>query len=92
VIFVEPPIRFLTGGDELSADWRPTILAILLLFAYLLFIVITPLREFFELAPLGVLDFLLIATISIAWAALQRQAWRNSIFERFLGITRNNRN
>ena len=49
LVFVEPPTRFLAGGDALSGDWRPTILAAVLLVGLAVLLVIPPARAFFEL-------------------------------------------
>jgi cation-transporting ATPase E len=35
VIFVEPPTPWWTGGDTLSGDWRPTVLAVALMAAFI---------------------------------------------------------
>ena len=42
-----------TGGDVLSGDRRPTILAALLLLAFAVILAVPPLRESSELAPPG---------------------------------------
>ena len=53
IAFVEPPVPALVGGDELSGDWRPTILAGLMLVAYGLMLAVPGLRAWFNLAPLS---------------------------------------
>jgi hypothetical protein len=50
-------------------------------------LLIEPLREFFELARLGLKDFLLIGGITVVWAVSLRYIWRTNLFERLLGIT-----
>src|SRR5439155_261120 len=54
--FVQPPIRFFTGGDELSSDWRPTTLAGVLLAVYAIILTVPPLRELFDLSVLSTID------------------------------------
>ncbi|MBI5880301.1 MAG: HAD-IC family P-type ATPase [Chloroflexi bacterium] len=83
LVFVEPPTLFWTGGDVYSGDWRPTILAGILLVAFL-GVMLTPLRDQFELARLEFADFTLIAGVVLIWGALVRWAWRNLWLERFL--------
>lgn len=88
IIFVEPPHPFFVGGDELSPDKRPTILAGACLLAFILFNVYEPARRFFELIVLDPLDYALIAAAVVVWALLLRHVWRHDWFERFLGIPR----
>ena len=86
VIFVEPPIPFFAGGDRLSGDWRPTILAGLLLALFVVILVYPPLTHFFELIDLSVGNYIFIGLLVVVWAFLLRRAWRKRWFERFLGI------
>lgn len=86
ILFVEPPTRAWVGGDEYSGDWRPTIMAVVMLLTYFAIIAIEPLRVFFELERLALLEYLFIGTISITWAVVMGFVWRLALFERFLGI------
>ena len=43
-------------------------------------------RGFFELVPLGVRDYLIIAGLACLWALLQRMIWRGCVFERLVGM------
>lgn len=86
VVFVEPPIQFFVGGDELSRDKRPTILAAGLLAAFVLIILIPPLRQFFELVVLRPSDYLIIGGAVVAWMFVVRAAWRGRWIERLLSI------
>lgn len=86
VIFVEPPIQFFVGGDELSRDKRPTILAGGLLAAFALIVLIAPLRRFFELVLLRPGDYLLISAVVVVWMFVVRAAWRGQWLERLLNI------
>ncbi len=87
VLFVEPPTRFWAGGDEVSGDWRPTIIAGLMFLTYVGLYIYEPTRVFFELSVLALVDYLFLATVTIFWALLMRYMWRASLFERFLGMT-----
>jgi cation-transporting ATPase E len=84
--FVEPPTQGWVGGDELSGDWRPTILAVAMLMLYGAVMLIPDLRGFFELAPLPGPDFLLIGSVVGAWGIALRFAWRVRLFERLLNL------
>ena len=82
--FVEPPTRAWVGGDELSGDRRPALLALAMLALLGLMIVVPALRQFFELSLLPVSDWLLIGAVVIAWALVLRWMWRIRFFERLL--------
>ena len=84
VPFVEPPTHAWVGGDELSGDRRPALLAVGLLAFYVAILALPPLRGFFELAPLRVWDYLLLGAAAVAWAVLMRLIWRTRLFERLL--------
>ena len=68
VIFVEPPIPFFAGGDRLSGDWRPTILAGLLLVLFVVILVYPPLTHFFELIDLSAGNYIFIGLLVVVWA------------------------
>jgi len=80
--FVEPPTRSWEGGDVLSGDWRPTILALAMLLIYGAVLAVPGLRSFFELSPLRNMDYLIIAAGVAIWALLLRLIWRTRLFER----------
>lgn len=82
--FVEPPTQAWVAGDELSGDWRPTILAVGMLGLYACVMAIGPLREFFELIPLRASDYVLIGLVVALWALLLRAIWRGRLMERLL--------
>jgi cation-transporting ATPase E len=84
--FVEPPTEAWVGGDVLSGDWRPTLLAVGMLGLYGVVVAVPPLRAFFELAVLRPLDYLLLGAVVVAWALLLRFIWRTRLLERLLAI------
>jgi cation-transporting ATPase E len=86
ILFVEPPTSAWVGGDELSGDWRPTILALGLLVAYALIMFVPNLRESFELTPLRGTDIALIGAVVLVWAPFLRFAWRRRLFARLMGV------
>ena len=85
LLFVEPPTAWWVGADRLSGDWRPTWLALGLGIAFVI-IVSSPLREFFDLAPLEPLHIGLVVAGALLWLFTVRLAWRRRLLERFLGI------
>ncbi|MCL4252620.1 MAG: HAD-IC family P-type ATPase, partial [Anaerolineae bacterium] len=86
IIFVEPPVKFLTGGSAFSGDWRPTMSAGAMLGVYFLLVIIEPTRQFFELEMLSLKDYALIGAIVLIWGIMLRFVWRFNLIERFLGI------
>ena len=86
LVFVEPPTKGWVAGDDYSGDWRPTILAVLMLIVLIVVTVYEPMRVFWEIELLSFVDYLFLGTVSIIWAAVMRFIWRSYLFERFLGI------
>lgn len=86
VIFVEPPVEFFTGGDELSGDFRPMILAGGMLLLFVLILLFPPARDFFELLVLPLNIYLLIGVGVIVWMFVVREVWRRRLIDRFLNI------
>lgn len=86
--FVEPPRPWWVAGDEMSGDWRPTVLGVIMLGVYIVVMMVPPFRDFFLLKTLPVLDWLLIGLIVAVWAFLLRFAWRSHLFEKLLSPPR----
>jgi cation-transporting ATPase E len=84
--FVEPPTKSWVGGDDYSGDWRPTILAIIMLIIYLMIIFVDSFREFWELERLDLTDYLFLTSVAVLWGIIIRYIWRNDLFERFLNV------
>jgi cation-transporting ATPase E len=82
--FVEPPTPGWIGGDVLSGDWRPTLLALGMLGLYVVVVAVPPLRAFFELTLLAWCDYLLIGMAVVIWAVVLRYIWRVRLVERWL--------
>ena len=80
---LEPPIgESLSGADADGADIRPSVLAVALLALYGSFFLVTPVREFFELALLPWSDVALIAVLALIWALLVMLFWWMRIVDR----------
>ena len=87
VVFVQPPTEFWVGGDVLSGDWRPALLAIGL-FAVLLASPYVPvLNSFFGLQPLrSASDAAIIAAVVLVWMLTLRLVWRYRLVDRYLDV------
>jgi len=86
ILFVEPPTHYFVGGDDYSGDWRPTIMAVVMLIIYIAVIAIEPFRIFWEIEPLQFVDYFFLTTVAVVWAGVMRFIWRHNLFERFLGL------
>ncbi|MBD2025587.1 HAD-IC family P-type ATPase [Leptolyngbya sp. FACHB-711] len=84
--FLKPPNRAWVGGEPLSRDWRYSIVSGVLLIGYFLIVSIPSLSRFFELYPLGAVNYLFIGLVAIEWCFILRSIWRSRFFDRFLGI------
>jgi cation-transporting ATPase E len=87
VIFVEPPTPWWAGGNRLSGDWRPTLLAVGMMGAFVVITLIPALRALFVLSPLGWRELLLIASALGAWLFAVRATWRLRLLGRYLGVS-----
>lgn len=86
VVFVEPPTEWWTGADSLSGDWRPARLAAGLGLAFVVIMLLPPLRAFFDLAPLPLVHSLLVLGALAAWLVVLRLIWRRRWLERWFGV------
>ncbi len=86
VVFASPPIAWFAGGEELRADWRPTLLTAALLLVFVATITVPPLQSAFEIIALPPVWYALIAVVALACLLLLRAAWRGRWLERFLEI------
>jgi cation-transporting ATPase E len=85
--FVEPPTSAWTGGDELSGDRRPALLALALAALLAVILAVPGLRSFFELAELAPRDLGIVALAVAVWAFALRAIWRKDLARRFFGLT-----
>jgi cation-transporting P-type ATPase E len=86
VVFVEPPTTWWVGGDELSGDWRPTLVAIGCAVIYAVILAFPPLRALMDLRLPSLPSFVLIGVSVAIWLFLLRWIWRSNALERFLDI------
>ncbi|HEY9907820.1 MAG TPA: HAD-IC family P-type ATPase [Thermosynechococcaceae cyanobacterium] len=83
--FLKPPTRAWVAGQPFSGDRRYSFTALILLGVYLTILFTPPLREFFELAPMSVLDCGFLMLVALEWALIVRLMWRTRFLDRFLG-------
>jgi cation-transporting ATPase E len=86
LVFVEPPTKFWEGGDHLSGDARPALLALALVLADAVILVVPGFRATFSLTPLSFPIYLALGAAVIGWAAVLQWLWRGQWFERFFGL------
>jgi cation-transporting ATPase E len=85
-IFLKPPSRFWVGGEPLNGDRWPIYLAVAMLVMYVVIVAVPQLREFFELVPLGIGNYIFLGLIAVGWGLLLRYVWRTRLLDRFLGV------
>jgi cation-transporting ATPase E len=86
VVFVEPPTEWWTGGDVLSGDRRPILLAAALGLGFAAVLASPVLRSMFELAVLDWLDGVLVAGAAGLWLFGVRLVWRKRLLQRFFSM------
>lgn len=82
--FLSPPVEGWVGGDELTGDWRPTMLAGLLLALFAGGMFVQPLRDFYELEHLPLSAYVVIGFVVVGWASALRFFWRLQILPRLV--------
>ena len=85
-MFVAPPTRFLAAGNARSGDWRPTILAAMLLGGLTVLLMIPLGRAVLEIGALPLFDVATIVSIALLWALLLHFIRRFHLLERMLGF------
>jgi cation-transporting ATPase E len=91
IVFVEPPTEAWVGGDELSGDWRPTLLALGLFLLFLIAFNLPVVGDFYGLIPLRQsLDYLIIAGTIVSWVLMLRYTWRVNLIDRYLNLKADN--
>lgn len=86
VIFCEPPSLWWTGGDRLSPDRRPMILACILMALFIVVLVVPPLSAIFALSTMSLQDASLVALALLILLPTVRWLWRINFLGRFLSV------
>ena len=86
VIFVEPPSAWWTGGDVLSGDKKPALLAVALMALFVIISFTPPLQTLFSLEPLQWQYVAIVAAAVPIWLLLIRIFWRHKLLDSFLEL------
>ena len=86
VLFAKPPAHWWEGGSPYSGDKRVTLLAVALGIGFIAAMLLPITQGFFDLAPLGWLNWVLIAVAATIWLFSIRWVWRSRFMERFFGL------
>lgn len=86
LIFVAPPARFWAVSNPVRDDWRPMMLAGVLLVGLAVLLAFPVGRAFFEIQALTGFDIAVVVGVALLWALLLRFIWRLHLLERLLGI------
>lgn len=86
IVFAEPPTPWWAGGDSLSGDWRPTLLAAGLLVVFWVLMAVPELRSLFELQPLPLASVGVVGAATLVWLFLVRLVWQRHWLERFFDV------
>jgi cation-transporting P-type ATPase E len=84
VMFVQPPAR--PDHAEPRGNWPPTLMVLGLFACQIGVLTIAPLRTFFNLQALDVVDYLIIGCAAVLWGVLVQTIWHFHLFERFLQL------
>jgi len=85
VAFAAPPTQWWAVVKRNTRDWRPTMLALLMVPVYVIILLRDDLRGFFDLHALRPQDYLIIAGIVGIWTLAVREVWKRNIFGRYFG-------
>jgi cation-transporting ATPase E len=87
VIFAQPPNEFWVGGDVLSGDRRPAMLAIALWFLFILLTIAPFTSRMLNLSTLRSPEhYLWVMVLLAVWVLVLRALWRADWFRRLTGI------
>ncbi|MGN6484039.1 MAG: HAD-IC family P-type ATPase, partial [Thermomicrobiales bacterium] len=84
VVFISPPTEWLAVVEENSHDWRPTIVAALMVPLYVIILAFPGLREFFGLNVLTWWLYPLIVVEVAIWMTVLRYLWASHILDRIV--------
>ncbi|MFN2296003.1 MAG: HAD-IC family P-type ATPase [Candidatus Promineifilaceae bacterium] len=87
VMFAQPPTEFWVGGDTLSGDRRPAMLAIALWFLFLFLTIVPFTSRLFDLSTLRPTEhYLFVLTLLAIWVLILRGLWRSAWLRQLAGI------
>lgn len=87
IIFAEPPTEAWSGGDKVSGDWRPTIVAIIMFILFIFLIASPKFRHIYEMILLrSPLDYIIIGLVIAIWALVLKYFWTAQLVDRYLNV------
>jgi hypothetical protein len=87
VMFAQPPTEFWVGGDTLSGDRRPAMLAIALWLLFLFLTIVPFTSRLFDLSTLRPTEhYLFVLTLLAIWVLILRGLWRSAWLRQLAGI------
>lgn len=86
VVFVKPPVKFLAIVSPVSPDKRYALLALGLMFVYLVILAVPLGRTIYGLELLATTTLAIIALSLVVWVLLVMLLWRKHSVEKFLGL------
>ncbi len=86
MLFLEPPFKWLAGWREVSPDWRPAVLSLILTVLLLVGLYVPAVANYLGLIPLQGLVWRDIGVGLVLWSCGLWLLWRKGWMERFLHI------
>ncbi len=87
VVFTAPPNEWWAVIEQTDRDWRPTLVAVLMVPLYIAILYYPWSRDLFSIQLLTWWQYLIIGIAVIAWAFGLRYSWKNKVFDRFFGYS-----
>ena len=84
-VFTAPPNEWWAVIEQTDRDWRPTLVAVLMVPLYIAILYYPWSRNLFSIQLLTWWQYLIIGIAVVAWAFGLRYSWKNKVFDRFFG-------
>ena len=81
-----PPTRWWAVVERTDHDWRPTMIAGVMIVLYATIVQVSYLRDFFGTHIMSATQYTVIAIVAVVWLFALRYAYSTHIFERFFGM------
>jgi cation-transporting ATPase E len=81
-----PPTTWWAVVEPTEHDWRPTILAALMIPLFIAILRVDALRKFFDVTNLGFGSYLVISLVAVGWLVGLRYVYAAHVYERFFGL------
>ena len=81
-----PPTTWWAVVEPTEHDWRPTILAALMIPLFIVILRVDTMRNFFDVTNLGFGSYLVISLVAVGWLVGLRYVYATHVYERFFGL------